>query len=341
MSTTDQNLSGSRVLVTGGMGFIGSALAIRLVELGAEVTLVDAMLPGYGGNLFNIEPVRSDLRVNFSDIRDEHSLNHLVKGQDFVFHLAGQVDHILSQKNPYPDIDINIRGTAVVMEAVRLHAPAARVIYTGTRGQYGPTIELPVTESTPMDPRGLYELSNMTAEKIVGLYQRIHGIDSTVLRLTNVYGPRAQMRHPRYGVVNWFVRLALDDATIKVFGKGDLMRDFLFVDDCVDALIASATTDAAIGEIFNVGWDTPSTFLELTQMLISLSGTGRWEFAPFSPERAAQEPGHYYSDISRIREKLGWEPRTSLEEGLKRTLSYYRQHRAHYWEPESVETPGA
>jgi UDP-glucose 4-epimerase len=324
-------LEGKKVLLTGGLGFIGSALAIRLVQLGAELTIVDAMLPGYGGNLFNVDEVRSKLRVNFSDIRDQNSLNYLIKGQDLVFHLAGQVDHILSLKDPYPDIDINIHGTAVVMEAVRRHAPQARVIYTGTRGQYGPTTKLPVSEDTEMDPRGLYELSNMTAEKIVLLYNRIHRIPAVVLRLTNVYGPRAQMLHPRYGVVNWFVRLALDDETIPIFGKGDLMRDFLYVEDCVDALILAATEDSASGKIFNVGRDTPTTFLELTKLLISLAGRGRWEFRPFSAERAAQEPGHFYSDITRIRSTLGWAPRTSLEDGLRQTIAFYRTHRAHYW----------
>lgn len=323
---------GKSVLVTGGLGFIGSNLAIRLVRAGAKVSLFDAMLPGYGGNRFNVQEIEEKVRVQVSDIRDADAVDAAVRGQDVVFHLAGQVDHILSLKNPYPDIDINIRGTAVVMEAVRRMAPQARVVYTGTRGQYGKSVALPVDENAPMNPLGLYELSNLTAERIVGLYSDNHGVAACRLRLTNVYGPRAQMKHARYGVVNWFVRLALDDETIPLFGKGDLMRDFLFVEDAVDAVLLAATHPDAVGEVFNVGWDVPTTFRELVELLIPLAGSGRWEFAPFSAERAAQEPGHFYSDISKIGRMLGWEPATTLEEGLKRTLDFYREHRDRYWD---------
>jgi UDP-glucose 4-epimerase len=331
MTTADAAFEGKRVLVTGGLGFIGSNLAHRLAALGARVTIVDAMLPGYGGNLFNIEGLEQSVRVNFSDIRDAHSMNYLVRDQEIVFHLAGQVDHILSLTNPYPDIDINIRGSAVVMEAVRRHAPSARVVYTGTRGQYGPTVSLPVREDAPMNPMGLYELSNLTAEKMMLMYSGRHGVATSVLRLTNIYGPRAQMLHSRYGVVNWFVRLALDGETIPVFGTGGIKRDFLFVDDAVEAILLAAVREEAVGEVFNVGRDAPSNFLELAKQVIEIAGSGRWEFAPFSPERAMQEPGDFYSDITKIRRMLGWEPRIELTEGLRRTIEYYRRHRERYW----------
>lgn len=322
---------GTRALVTGGMGFIGSNLAIALVKLGARVTIVDAMLPGYGSNLFNIEPIRDQVTVNFCDIRDVNVMNYLVQGQDFIFHLAGQVDHILSLTDPFPDIDINIKGTAVVMEACKHHNPSARVVYTGTRGQYGPAVSLPVSETAPTHPKGVYELSNLTAEKIVQIYNDVHGIHSALLRLTNVYGPRAQMRHSRYGVVNWFVRLAIDDAAMHVFGDGQIKRDFLYVDDCVRAILMAALGDQARGEVLNVGVDRPTTFVELADTVVSACGSGRWEFAPFSPERKAQEPGDFYSDIAKIGRVLGWHPTTSLRDGLARTVEYYRQHRAHYW----------
>ena len=223
----------AHVLITGGLGFIGSNLAIKLVELGAKVTVADAMIPGYGGNLFNIQPIREQVTVNFCDIRDVNVMNYLIEGHDFIFHLAGQVDHILSQTNPFLDIDINIRGTAVILEACKHHNPKARMIYCGTRGEYGTATQLPVKENAPTNPRGIYEISNLTAQKITQVYHDIHGIRSVMLRLTNTYGPRAQMLHPRYGVVNWFVRLAIDDETIKVFGDGLIKRDFLYVDDCV------------------------------------------------------------------------------------------------------------
>lgn len=322
---------GRRALITGGMGFIGSNLAIALVELGAHVTIADAMIPGYGGNPFNIEPVQDRVTVNYCDIRDVNVMNHLVKGQDYVFHLGGQVDHILSLTDPFPDISINIKGTAVVMEACKHHAPAAKVIYTGTRGQYGPAVSLPVNEEAATMPKGIYEISNLTAEKIIQVYHDIHGVQSVLLRLTNIYGPRAQMQHPRYGVVNWFVRLAVDDDTIKVFGDGQIKRDFLYVDDCVDAILQTALCPAAYGEILNVGIDTPTNFVELAETLIDVAGSGRWEFAPFSPERKAQEPGDFYSDISKIRRIVGWEPRTSLRDGLAATVDFFRQYKQHYW----------
>jgi UDP-glucose 4-epimerase len=319
------------VLITGGMGFVGSNLAIALVEAGAHVTLSDAMLPGYGGNLFNIAPIRDRVTINFSDVRDVHVMNYLVKGKDYVFHLAGQCDHVLSLTNPFPDIDINITGTAVVMEAVKHHNPTARVIYTGTRGEYGPATKLPVNEDAPTNPRGIYEISRLAAEQIVQVYHEVHFVQSIMLRLTNLYGPRAQMMHSRYGVVNWFIRQALDDDTIRVFGDGQFLRDFLYVDDCVDAILASALCDVAYGQMMNVGIDQPSSFLALAKTIIHVAQSGRWEFAPFTPERKAQEPGDFYSDITKIRTLVGWEPHTTLEDGIRQTIEYYHQHKEHYW----------
>jgi UDP-glucose 4-epimerase len=324
--------AGRRALITGGLGFIGSNLAIRLAGLGAHVTLVDAMIPEYGGNLFNIEPVKDRVVVNFGDVCDRLAMNWLVKDQDYVFHLAGQVSHIKSMTDPFPDIEFNIKGTMVVMEAVRHHNPRAKVIFTGTRGQYGPAISLPVDESAPTNPKAIYEVSNLTAEKIIQVYHDTHGIPAVMLRLTNIYGPRAQMKHSQYGVVNWFVRQALDGEPIRVFGTGRILRDFIYVDDCVDAIVAAATCDGAVGEVFNVGWDQPNSFLDLARTLEQLCAGCSWHYAPFTPERAAQEPGDFYSDITKIRRVVGWGPRTTLEVGLRQTLDYYQRHRDHYWE---------
>jgi len=321
----------ANVLITGGMGFIGSNLAIALRQLGAHITLVDAMIPGYGGNLFNIAPIRGEVTVNFCDIRDVNAMNYLVKGQDYIFHLAGQVDHILSLTDPFPDIDINIKGTAVLMEACKKHNPHARVIHVGTRGQYGQAVSLPVDENAPMHPKGIYEISRLTAERIVQVYNDVHAIQSILLRVTNVYGPRAQMQHARYGVVNWFVRLAIDNDVIKVFGDGQIKRDFLYIDDCVQAMLLTAAEENAYGEVFNVGINHPTNFVELAETLIRVAGSGRWEYAPFSPERKAQEPGDFYSDISKIRCAVGWTPATSLEGGLQQTIGYYRKYRGYYW----------
>jgi UDP-glucose 4-epimerase len=336
--TSSTSFDGARALITGGMGFIGSNLTIRLVEAGARVTLVDAMIPEYGGNLFNIASVRDQVSINFGDICDRHAMDWLVRDQDYVFHLAGQVSHIKSMTDPFPDIEYNIKGTVVVMEALRQHNPRARVVFTGTRGQYGPAIKLPVDETAPTNPKAIYEISNLTAEKIILVYHQTHGIPAVLLRLTNVYGPRAQMMHPHYGVVNWFIRQALDGVPLQVFGNGRILRDFLYVDDCVDALVRCALCEQATGEVFNVGVDQPTSFLDLACLLTRLCEGARWEFAPFSPERKAQEPGDFYSDITKIRNHVGWEPVTPLEEGLRRTLAYYQAYRHHYWKPDVSST---
>lgn len=322
---------GKNILITGGLGFIGSNLAIKLVESGAKVMLLDAIIPGHGGNLFNIEPIKNDVIMNFSDIRDENSMNYIVRGKDYIFHLAGQNDHVLSLTNPFPDIDINIKGSAVLLEACKKFNKDARLIYTGTRGEYGSVVQLPVKEDAPVNPKGIYELSSLTAQKLFKVYNDNHGVKSVTLRLTNIYGERAQMQHHRFGVANWFIRLAIDNQTIKVFGDGSILRDFLYVQDTVNAIIKSALCDAAYGEVFNIGVDKPNGFLELAKTIIEVAGSGRWEFAPFTPERAAQEPGDFYSDITKARTIIGWEPKTELKEGIAQTVEYYRKFKKFYW----------
>lgn len=322
---------GKSVLITGGLGFIGSNLAIRMVEAGAHVTLLDAMLPLYGGNLFNIELIQDQVRMNFSDIRDRNSMEYLVRDQDYIFHLAGQVSHVDSILDPFMDVDINVNGTLSVLEACRKHNPDARVIFTGTRGQYGPSVKLPVNEDAPTNPMGMYAITNLTAEKIVLMYHRVHDIRGVCLRITNTYGPRHHMKHNRYGVLNWFVRLALDDEVIPIFGDGCILRDFLYVDDLTEALMCCGMNEAAYGDVFNVGSGTAVSFIDLAKKIIEIAGSGRYEHAPFTSERKALEPGDYWADITKIRSIVGWEPQVSLEEGLRRTIAYYRACRDHYW----------
>jgi len=325
------SLAGKRVLITGGLGFIGSNLAQRLVRDGARVAVCDAMIEGYGGNFANVAEIRSDLEVHLSDVRDEAEMARLVEGRDVVFHLAAQVSHVLSLSNPYPDIDINIKGTAALLEACRKKNPEALVVRSGTRGQYGPAVRLPVSEETPDDPRGIYEISQLSAEMICRTYTRIHGVRTIPLRLTNVYGPRAQMKHSHFGVVNWFVRLALEGRPIPVFGTGRILRDFLYVDDCVEALVAVAAAPSAVGEVVNVGNDRASTFLEVAETLRDIVPGAGIVFTDFTPERKAQEPGDFVSDIAKIRRLTGWEPRVPLREGLERTVEFYRTRHDEYF----------
>jgi UDP-glucose 4-epimerase len=322
---------GKQVLITGGLGFIGSNLAIRLVDLGALVTLLDAMIDDHGGNLFNVAPIRDRVAINFSDVRDESSLRYLIRGKDYIFHLAGQNDHVLSLTNPFPDIDINIKGSAILLETCKRFNSDARLVYSGTRGEYGPAIMLPVREDQPVNPRGIYELSSLTAQRLFQIYHDNHAVRSITLRLTNIYGERAQMRHNRFGVANWFIRQAIDNETIKVFGDGSLLRDFVYVADAVEAMLMCAATDAAYGQVFNVGDHHASSFRELAETVVRVAGTGGWEFAPFTPERAAQEPGDFCSDVRKIKRLVGWAPKTRLEDGIRHTITYYRQHKEHYW----------
>lgn len=326
---------GRRVLITGGLGFLGSNLAIQLVERGAQVLLLDSMLPLYGGNLFNIAPIRDRVQVNFSDIRDRHSMNYIVQERDIIFHLAGQVSHVDSVLDPFTDVEININGTLSVLEACRQFNPRAKIVFTGTRGQYGPSTRLPVDEDAPTNAQGIYAINNLTAEKIVMMYHEVHGLRGTCLRITNTYGPRHQMKHNRYGVLNWFIRLAMQGETIPVMGDGTYLRDFLYVDDTVAALLLAAASPHADGQIFNVGWGRGIAFRDLAQAVIAAVGRGRWEYAPFSPERKALEPGDFYADISKIRRTLGWSPTIELADGLARTVAFYREYRDQYWKAES------
>jgi len=321
----------ANVLITGGLGFIGSNLAIRLVGMGANVTLMDNMLPRQGGNLFNIETIKEKVHVNFSDIRNELSMNYLVQDKDYIFHLAGQVNHVDSMRNPIKDLDINCRGTLVLLEACNHNNPDARIIFAGTRGEYGKSVHLPVNEEHPTNPVGIYAITNLTAEKMVLVYHRVKGLKGICLRITNTFGPRHQMMHDEYGVLNWFIRKALDNEAIPVFGEGTILRDFLFIDDLIDALLQSAISTDAYGDVYNVGSGEGISFKDLAEKIIAIAGTGSLAFVPFTQERKEVEPGDYVADIRKIREATGWEPHISLDEGILKTVEFYRKYREHYW----------
>jgi UDP-glucose 4-epimerase len=332
MAPDEEAFKGKTVLVTGGLGFIGSNLTIRLVKLGARVTLVDNMMPRLGGNLFNVGEIADHIHINFSDVRDAHSMDYLVKGQEYIFHLAGQVNHVDSIRNPIQDLDINCRGTLVLLESCRKHNQGVKIIFAGTRGEYGASVTLPVGEDHPTNPKGIYAVTNLTAEKMVLVYHDVHKISGTCLRITNTYGPRHQMAHDEYGVLNWFIRKAIDDEMIPVFGDGRILRDFLYVDDLVDCFLQVATCDQAYGEVFNVGTGIPISFIELGEQIVKISRKGRVALTEFTKERKEVEPGDYYTDISKIKRIVDWEPKIVLEEGLRRTIEFYRKYKKEYWE---------
>jgi len=331
MNLHKEGFEGRKVMVTGGLGFIGSNLSARLVERGAKVTVVDNMIPRLGGNLFNVKEIADRIHLNFSDVRDGHSMDYLVKDHEYIFHLAGQVNHVDSIRNPIQDLDINCRGTLVLLESCRKYNRDVKIIFAGTRGEYGSSVRLPVGEDHPTNPKGIYAVTNLTAEKMVLVYQDVHKISGSCLRITNTYGPRHQMAHDEYGVLNWFVRKAIDDEVIPVFGDGRILRDFLYVDDLVDCFLQVALCEAAYGEVFNVGTGVPISFIDLAKKIVQVAGQGKVTFAEFTQERKEVEPGDYYTDISKIRRTVGWEPGTGLEEGLRKTIDFYRRHKKEYW----------
>ncbi len=331
MKENNNHLKNKRILITGGLGFVGSNLSIRLTELGAEVLIVDNMLPRQGGNLFNIEPVKDKVKVNISDIRNPTSMNHLVKGMDYIFHIAGQVNHVDSVKDPLNDLSINVEGTLVLMEALRMNNPEARVIFTGTRGEYGSSLSLPVAENHAINPIGIYAITNFAAERIVLTYHNLHHIKSVCLRITNTFGPRHQMAHDEYGVFNWFIRKAMDNETIPIFGDGRILRDYLYIDDLTDSMLAIALSENTYGEVYNVGSGVPLSFVELANKIIGIAGTGRVDHTEFTSERKALEPGDYYADITKIKAAIGWQPKISLDEGISKTIEYYKKYKKHYW----------
>lgn len=332
-SRAENYWAGKQVLVTGGLGFLGSNLVIKLLGLGARVTIVDAMIPHLGGNEFNIEPVKDDprLRVNIGNIQDCDTMEHLVKGMDHIFHLASQVSHILGERDPIPDIQHNIVGTAAILQSCRINNPGVKLLYTGTRGQYGSAMKNPVAEDASLRPLGVHEATKLAAENFLLAYHRRHGIRCVLTRLTNIYGPRAQMKSGSYGVVNWFVRQALEGGTIALHGGGSYKRDFLFVDDCIQDLLQLAESEEAHGEVFNVGSDTVASYADIARLIIEIAGSGRAEVTDFTEERKSTEPGDIYLDVSKLKRTIDWGPRTALEEGLHQTIAFYQAHREWYF----------
>jgi UDP-glucose 4-epimerase len=323
--------AGKPVLVTGGLGFIGSNLAIRLVELGAEVTVVDSLVPDLGGNRFNLTPVEDRVRVSTADLRDSAVVEKLVEGQAVVFSVAGNVSHVDSMTDPIRDLEINCRSQLSLLEALRRRNPNARVVYAGSRQQYGRPRYVPVNENHPLEPIDVNGIHKAAAESATLLYHRVYGLPTCSLRLTNTYGPRMQMRHPRQGFVAWFVRLAVEGREIELFGGGESLRDFNEVEDVVEAFLLCGTAEAAVGQAFNLGHPEPVSVRQLAELLVDVADGGSLRDRPFPDDRARIDIGSVYADYGKIRDRLGWEPRTGLRDGLTRMVDYYRRNREHYW----------
>jgi UDP-glucose 4-epimerase len=324
--------AGQNVLITGGLGFIGSNLARTLVELGADVLLVDSLIPEYGGNLFNIDGLENRLRVNVADVRQPSTMNYLVRDREVIFNLAGQVSHIDSMRDPETDLEINCRAQLTLLEACRRHNPDAKVIFAGTRQVYGRPASLPVDESHLVRPTDINGINKAAGEYYHLVYNNVFGVRACSLRLTNVYGPRQLVRHNRQGFIGWFIRLAVEGGEIQVYGDGSQLRDFVYVDDVVDAFLAAGSSDAVNGDVFNVGGSEPISHRDLVHRLIETAGSGSVRFVDWPSEKKAIDIGSFYSDSTKFMTATGWKPRIDLGEGLKRTVEFYRAHLPRYLE---------
>ncbi len=329
MTLSAASYRGADILVTGGLGFIGSTLSIALVEAGAKVTIVDSLISGHGGNFFNIEPIKNKVHVNVSDMRDSHTLRSHVMGKDFIFNLAAQVSHIDSMEDPMTDLEINCRSQLSLLETLRAHNPKACIIYTGTRQVYGKPVYLPVDEKHPINPVDVNGINTMAGEWYHLLYAKVYGMRATALRLTNTYGPRQKISNVKHGFVGTFIRKALQGETIQLFGDGSQLRDFNFVDDVVDALLTAGEKPELSGEFFNLGDSAHYSLKQFAEMLQKLC-TFKIETVPFPEDRKKIDIGDYYASYEKFQRATGWTPKVDLETGLKRTVEYFRAYLPQY-----------
>jgi UDP-glucose 4-epimerase len=323
--------AGKRVMVTGGLGFIGSNLAACLVDLDADVLLVDSLEPATGANPFNIAPIQDRVATRTVDVRDALTMERLVADRDVIFNLAGQVSHLDSMRDPFTDLEINCRAQLSLLEACRRRNPSVKVIFAGTRQIYGKPDYLPVDERHLVHPTDVNGINKMAGEWYHILYNNVYGLRACSLRLTNTYGPRMLVKNNRQTAIGWFIRQVLDGEVVRLYGDGSQLRDFTYVDDACEAFLLAGVSDAANGEVFNLGGQRPISLRELLDLLIEITGRGSYRLVPFPEEKKAIDIGSVYADFAKIGRTLGWEPRTSLEDGLRRTVAYYLEHRDRYW----------
>lgn len=317
--------SDKSILITGGLGFIGSNLARKLVELGAHVTLVDSLITEYGGNLFNVDGIEDKLHINIADVRDEHSMRYLVQGQDYLFNLAGQTSHMDSMHDPLTDLEINAKAQLFILEACRKFNPAIKIVFASTRQIYGKPDYLPVDERHRLSPVDINGVNKLAGEWYHLLYNQVYGIRTSVLRLTNTIGPRMRVKDARQTFLGIWIKLLIEGKPFEVWG-GEQLRDFTYVDDAVNAFLITAAEDKSIGKIFNLGGDCAISLKQLADLLLEVNGSGEYAIREFEKDRKKIDIGDFYSDYSLIRTMLGWTPKTPLRNALKDTLEYYRRY---------------
>jgi UDP-glucose 4-epimerase len=326
-----QSFRGRRALVTGGLGFIGSNLVHALLSLGCEVTVIDNLEPEQGGNRFNLCGIEDQVDVRIADIRDEDAIAAAVRDQDYVFHLASVLSHTGSLDSAFHDLDINVRGTLCVLEAVRRLTPQAHVVYGGTRSEYGLIQTTPVREDHPLLPTEVNSANRAAATLYQVAYHAAHGLHTTSLRLPNVYGPRMQTAHARQGFINWFVHLAVEGQPIRLYGDGSQLRDLVYVDDVVTALLLAVLSGDSAGQVYNVGSGLPMSLRTIAEHLVAITGAGSIEYVPFPEDARRIEIGDYVADTSLIERVLGWRAQVDLRQGLERSVRYFQTHHEQYW----------
>lgn len=323
--------SGKQILITGGLGFIGSNLARSLVSQGANVTLVDSLIPQYGGNTFNIDDIQNKVVVNVCDVRDTFAMAHLIQGKDYLFNLAGQTSHMDSMSDPHTDLEINASAQLSILEVCRNQNPEIKIVFASTRQLYGKPDYLPVDEKHPIRPVDVNGINKLAGEWYHLLYNNVYGIRACALRLTNTYGPGMRVKDARQTFLGIWVRLILEGKPINVFGDGLQLRDFNYVNDCVEALLLAGASDSANGKVYNLGSSEVISLSDLAKMIVSIEDKGSYELVPFPEDRKAIDIGDYYSDFSLITKELGWKPKIELKAGLELTLNYFKTNFSHYW----------
>jgi nucleoside-diphosphate-sugar epimerase len=324
------HISGKKILITGGLGFIGSNLARRLVHFDNTVTVVDSLIPEYGGNLRNLHDLRDKIVVNLSDVRDPFSINELIKDQDYLFNLAGQTSHLDSMNDPFTDLDINAKSQLSILEACRKNNPNIRIVFASTRQIYGKPQYLPVDEKHPLNPVDVNGVNKIAGEQYHLLYNQAHGIRSSVLRLTNTYGPRMRIKDARQTFLGIWIRNLLEGKPIQVYGDGQQRRDYNYVDDLLDALVIASTENNAIGKVFNLGAPDPMSLKETAEIMCSEIGVASWNLVPFPEDRKAIDVGDFTCDYSSFSSAFGWKPKIKFVDGIKRSFEYFKNEIEYY-----------
>ena len=318
-------------MITGGAGMIGSTIANLAVQSGAQVTILDAMLPAYGGNFFNLQNIRDKINFIQGDIRDAEVVKRLVPGMDYIFSLAGQVSYVDSNTDPLLDLDINCLGHIQVLEACRQFNPKAGLIFASSRFVYGKIDYTPVDEGHPFNCLSIYGIHKLSGEKYYRFYHDAYGLKTVSVRIANPYGPRQQMKHSKYGIVNWFIRQALDGKELTIFGDGRQGRDYIFVEDLAEAMVALVLAPGTSGQVYNLGSATITPFIEMAHLVAEAVPGTVVKQVEWPADRYFVETGDYVSDLGKITKAIDWRPKTSIKEGINKTVDYYRKYRDKYW----------